>query len=182
MALFSLALELVLKNEGGLEEATPSDPAGITNMGISLRFLKGVLNPSQYGIHDQPIDADTIRHLSSSQVAAVYKGEFWDHAPFERISDQDVASYIFDAAVAMGISPAVKCLQRAVWSVWQNNSLLPDDGIMGDNTLMWIERCKPIPLIAAMRSERSGEYRLVAESKPLERNELEGWLNRSYRS
>ena len=180
--MFSPALEIVLKNEGGLQEASPADPGGITNYGISLRFLKGVINPSKYGIHDNPIDADTIRHLNSTQVAAVYQGEFWGAAPFESIQDQDVANYLFDASVNLGIAPAVKCCQRAIWAVWNHYSVLPDDGILGHNTLMWIERCKPNILISAMRSERAGEYRLIAAQKPAEDSNLPGWLKRAYES
>ena len=180
MAIFSLALEVVLRNEGGLTEASPSDPGGITNFGVSLRFLKAVINPSRYGVHDHVIDEDTIRHLSFTQVGALYKGEFWDAALFESIQDQDVCDYLFDMGINFGISPAVKCCQRAIWSVWGNKKVTKDDGILGPDTLMWIERCKPNVLIAAMRSERAGKYRLIAQATPELRPNLDGWLNRAY--
>lgn len=180
MAIFSLALEMVLRNEGGLTEAVASDPGGITNYGISLRFLKSVINPSRYGIHDLAIDEDTIRHLSMAQAGMLYKGEFWDSAPFESIQDQDVCDYLFDMGVNFGIAPAIKCCQRAVWSVWSKNKVIKDDGILGPDTLMWIERCKPNILIAAMRSERAGKYRLIAQASPELRPNLEGWLIRAY--
>lgn len=180
MAMFSPALEIVLKNEGGLTEAHASDPGGITNFGISLRFLRSVQNPSRYGIYDHEIDADTIRHLSPAQAASLYQGEFWNAAPFESIQDQDVCNFVFDMGVNLGISPAVKCCQRAVWAVWSHNKVIRDDGILGHETLMWIERCKPNMLIAAMRSERAGEYRLIVQKHPEESPELDGWLNRAY--
>ncbi len=180
MAIFSLALEMVLKNEGGLSEATPSDPGGTTNHGISLRFLKSVINPSRYGIHDHAIDDETIRQLTLAQASALYKGEFWDASPFESIQDQSVCSYLFDMGVNFGISPAIKCCQRAIWSVWGNKKVIKDDGILGPDTLMWIERCKPNVLIAAMRSERAGKYRLIAQASPELRPNLDGWLIRAY--
>jgi lysozyme family protein len=180
MAMFSPALEVVLKNEGGLTEAHPSDPGGITNFGISLRFLKSVVNPSQYGIHDHEIDADTIRNLTPSQAAALYQGEFWNTAPFASISDQDVCNYLFDMGVNLGIAPAVKCCQRAVWAVWNHYRVMSDDGILGHDTLMWIERCKPDRLISCMRSERAGEYRLIAQKHPEQMPEMNGWLTRAY--
>lgn len=181
MSLYSIALEYLLKNEGGIEE-NPKDPGGLTNMGISLRFLRGIEDPAQYGVHDQNIDADTIRNLTVTQMTAIYRGEFWDHSNFGNISDQDVCNYVFDAAVNMGIAPAVKCLQRAIWAVWKNRSAPCEDGIMGPNTLIWIERCKPVLLLAAMRSERAGNYREIVARQPEQEVFLNGWLRRAYES
>ena len=181
MALYSMSLDYVLKNEGGLEE-NPKDPGGITNMGISLRFLKSVIEPAKYGIHDQDIDADTIKHLSVSQVHDLYKGEFWEHSNFSNISDQDVCNYVFDMAVNMGIAPAVKCLQRAIWAVWKNRTVLKDDGIMGPQTLIWIERCSPKYLLPAMRSERAGNYREIIARRPDQEVFENGWMKRAYES
>lgn len=180
MAMFSPALEVVLKNEGGLTEASSSDPGGITNFGISLRFLKSVINPAQYGIHDHEVDEETIRNLTVAKAGLLYQGEFWDHAPFAQIQDQDVCNYIFDMAVNFGIAPAIKCCQRAIWSVWAHKKVIMDDGILGHDTLMWIERCKPNILIAAMRSERAGRYRLLSEKNPQLSPNLDGWLTRAY--
>lgn len=179
MAMFSPALEIVLKNEGGLKE-TLGDPGGITNFGISLRFLKELMNPGRYGIHDPEINAETIKNLTVTQAGAIYQGEFWHAAPFEQIQDQDVANYMFDMAVNFGIAPAIKCCQRAIWAVWNHYMVTPDDGILGHDTLMWIERCKPYVLIAAMRSERAGEYRLIEQKHPDQSTDLKGWLIRAY--
>jgi lysozyme family protein len=181
MAIYSLALEYLLRNEGALEE-NQKDPGGITNMGISLRFLKAVIEPAKYGIHDQNIDADTIRHLTISQVNDLYKGEFWDHSNFANISDQDVCNYVFDAAVNMGIAPAVKCLQRAIWACWKNRSTVLDDGIMGANTLIWVERCKPDKILAALRSERAGTYRAIIAENSDQELFYSGWMKRAYES
>lgn len=181
MAIYSLALEYLLRNEGGLEENS-KDPGGITNFGISLRFLKAILEPAKYGIHDQNIDADTIRHLNISQAALIYKGEFWDHANFANISDQDVCNYVFDMGVNMGIAPSVRCCQRAIWAVWKNRSALRDDGILGPQTLIWIERCNPKYLLPAMRSERAGNYREIAARNSDQEIFINGWLRRAYES
>ena len=182
MAMFSPALEVVLKNEGGLTKANPNDPGGITNYGISLRFLKSVVDPSLYGIYDHEIDADTIRNLSITQAGALYQGEFWNVALFKEIQDQDVCNCLFDMGINFGIAPAVKCCQRAIWSVWKHYNTPIDDGILGHETLMWIERCKPSLLIAAMRSERAGEFRLIAERKTEEAPNIPEWLTRAYQT
>ena len=179
MSLFEPALQYVLLREGGIEE-NPNDPGGITNYGISLRTLKET-SQEQLRLYGIPVyvTADTIRDLTLQQVYAFYKGEFWDHAPFENIKNQDVTNYIFDACVNMGIAPGIKCAQRAYWAVIRNRNTLSDDGILGDVTLEAINSTSSTFLLAAMRSERGGAYRLLALVKD-DKSYLDGWLNRSY--
>lgn len=182
MSQFEQALEYVLLREGGIED-DPKDPGGFTNCGISLRLLKSLDNDRlrRYGLPSADILSRVdVEQLTPAQIAAVYKGEFWDNAPFDQIRSQVIANYLFDACVDMGIAPGVKCLQRACWAVNQERTQLVDDGRLGEQTLAMVNRCLPSFLLAAMRSERGGEYRLVAQTHPKENSDLEGWLNRSY--
>lgn len=182
MSLFEMAVRYVLERECGLNENKDGrDPGGITNMGVSFRTLKEVA-PERLRMYGIPVyvTVDTIRDLTVEQAMEFYRGEFWNHVPFYRIADQDVANYLFDACVNMGLAPGIKCLQRALWSCWANRSLLVDDGILGDETLEHINHTAPVYLLAAMRSERGGSYRLDAHLNPAENVDLDGWLNRSY--
>jgi len=181
VALFDPAVNYVLAGEGKLAEARPSDPGGISNWGISIRLLNS-LSPSRrkaYGFSHDLCVPDDVRNMTIDQAKAVYHGEFWTMASFHAIPYQDIADYVFDAAVNMGISPAVKCLQRAIWAVAEDRKLLRDDGILGEVTLGYIKMYGS-RVIPAVRSERAGEYRLIAESNLAERVNLEGWLNRAY--
>ena len=181
MSHFEAALAYLLPREREIEEQA-SDPGGITNRGISLRLLKSfeAQQLRTYGLA-YPITAEDVRALNLNQVAAIYKGEFWDVAPFGEINNQNVCNYLFDACVNMGIAPGVKCLQRAIWAVARNRSIVVDDGILGPETLEAVNGCSSTILIAAMRSERGGLYRLIANVNTEEGKEnLEGWLNRSY--
>ena len=173
------AINFVMSREGLLEN-NASDPGGITNMGISLRFLKGLPDTKKYGIFDPEINADTIRHLTTQQAINIYRGEFWNNAPFEQLTHQDVANYLFDAAVNMGISPAIKCLQRALWAIYADTKSLADDGILGPQTVKMANSFSGSYLLPAMRSERAGDYRLDAVVNPKEKEDLNGWLNRAY--
>lgn len=181
MSNYEPALAYVLAREKGLEEQA-SDPGGITNRGITLRRLRETPPEKlrMYGISVY-VNEDTIRQLTLDQTAAFYKGEFWENAPFSKIGNQDIASYLFDACVNMGIAPGVKCLQRAIWSITRNRTSLVDDGILGSETLDYVNGASPVLLLSAMRSERAGQYRVDAIVKPVEgKVDLEGWLNRSY--
>jgi len=182
MAEFTEAVQYVLDREGELSE-NPNDPGGITKYGISFRFLKSLPLDKlrSYGIFvSETITEDDIRELTLDQAKSIYKGEFWDHAPFEDLTSQAIANYIYDMAVNMGIAPAIKCAQRACWSIINRYASIVDDGILGTNTIAQINKAFPSCMLYAMRSERAGYYRLLVECNPNQREFLDGWLRRSY--
>lgn len=181
MAEFDPAVTYVLENEGVLEENS-KDPGGITKYGISLRFLKSLTNPQKYSLFTPTIHEDDIRYLTPEQAKSIYKGEFWDHAPFEQLTNQEIANYVFDMSVNMGISPSIKCLQRALWAVSKLKSILKDDGILGTNTLYYTNMASNAwsCLLAALRSERAGEYRIIVTLHTEQKEFLNGWLERAY--
>jgi lysozyme family protein len=178
MSDFDTAVNYVLSNEKGLSNDA-NDRGGITNFGISLRFLKSISQEQlkKYLIFDEVTD-QTIKDLRIEQAKSLYHDFFWISAPFEKIGNQEQANYIFDMAINMGIAPAIKCVQRAIWAVQKRRSLI-DDGILGENTLKAIEICGFI-LMPAMRSERAGFYKLAAMQDVEIKNELNGLLNRAY--
>lgn len=184
MTAFDSAFQYVLANEvnkNNPDEVTdnPRDPGGLTKYGISLRFLRSIDIEvlKEYCIYGK--EPDNLINLSLGQAKSLYKGEFWDHANFSDISNQANINFIFDMAVNLGISPAVKCAQRACWSVMKKRGIIEDDGILGNDTLSLINQCG-IYLLPAMRSERAGYYKLLVERQASQQEFLEGWLNRSY--
>ncbi len=180
MSNFDAAVNFVLKNEKGLNE-NPLDKGGITNFGISQRFLKSIDpdNLKKYGIFSDPHEDQTIRDLTIDQAKAIYRGEFWDHAPFNKILNQEHCNYIFDMAVNIGIAPAIKCVQRACWAVLKKWELLPDDGILGDKTLSAIVQCGFF-IMPPMRAERSAYYLAIIHNNPEQKEFLNGWYDRAY--
>lgn len=180
MSDFETAVNYVLRHEGGLSE-NPKDRGGITKFGISLRFIR-VIPPEQlkkYGVFDTEVNEDTIRHLTLEQAKNIYRGEFWEHAPFERIMNQEHCNYVFDMAVNMGIAPAIKCVQRACWAVMKKWQLLIDDGILGEKTLAAIQQCGFL-IMPPMRAERRGYYQAIIHNNPEQKEFLKGWYDRTY--
>lgn len=180
MSDFLPAVEYVLARENGLVE-DKNDRGGITNFGISLRFLSSLSseNIKKYCPDSKTIWLpDLIKTLTKNEAKAIYLGEFWNKSLFEKIPSQEVCNYIFDMSVNLGIAPAIKCAQRACWSMMRERSIL-DDGILGEITLAKIKEFGNF-LLPAMRSERAGYYRLVVASKPNNEKFINGWLNRAY--
>ncbi len=169
MAEFQAAVSYVLANEGGLEE-NPHDPGGITNHGISYRFLSA--------IRPTATEQD-IRDLTFNQAIAIYREQFWAHAPYSQIINQNVANYLFDTHVNCGLNIAVKIIQRAIWAIVKQQKPV-DDGILGNITLDQINH-GGFMLMPPFRAERAGYYRLIVALDESKRQFLEGWLNRTYK-
>lgn len=179
MAIFDVAVSFILQNEGILNE-NAKDKGGITKYGISLRFLKSlsVEELKRVGLSAE-IDEQTIRDLKPEQARQIYYFQFWLHARFADIESQDQANYLFDMAINLGIAPAVKCIQRAIWAVMKRWDLLVDDGILGDKTLAALHKCGFL-LMPALRAERANYYRNIVNLHPDQKEFFDGWLNRTY--
>lgn len=181
MSNFEDAIDYVLKREGGFSD-NPADSGGTTNFGISLRFLRELNEEAQrkYGIFE-PINEKTVRDLTKEQAVFVYRCEFWQRMPFEEIVDQLVCNYIFDMAVNMGIAQAIKIVQRSLWAVSFSRAYIADDGILGQRTLERLNIIVPDLILPVLVASRAAFYRLLAEKRPKDRENLNGWLNRCYR-
>ncbi|HEX2549325.1 MAG TPA: glycosyl hydrolase 108 family protein [Gammaproteobacteria bacterium] len=183
MANFLKAVNYVLDNEG-LDKFVdhPNDRGGATRWGISLRFLKSLSKDKlkQYGFSCDEPDVDDVRTMSRDQAIEIYRGEFWQHANFDRIIDQDVGNYLFDMAVNSGISPAIKCAQRAIWSVYRSRKKCVEDGILGAETLRILNQYSADEVLPIIRSERAGDYRSIVAADQTQKIFMNGWLNRAY--
>jgi lysozyme family protein len=109
MNIFQIALDLILKHEGGYVNH-PKDPGGETNYGICKRSYPDV----------------DIKSLTPELAGEIYRKDYWNKARCDELPEP-VALMVFDAAVNMGVRRAVKQLQRAA-------SATPD-GILGPMTL-----------------------------------------------
>lgn len=186
LSSFEFAVRFVLSNEGGLSE-NPNDTGGITNHGVSLRFLRELPseNLKRLGIF-YLVTEQTIRDLTIDQAILIYKYEFWEKEKFDQIICNIAAAYIFDMAINHGISKGIKLVQRSLWAANPDLSrklLLKDDGVLGEDTLYRInEFCNDnCVLIGALRATRAGFYRLLVEKNPKDREFLNGWLERCYK-
>jgi lysozyme family protein len=169
MADFKKALHVVLNNEQGLSD-DPNDPGGITNKGISLRFLKSI---------DPNATKEDIIGLTDEKIHDLYYQHFWLASPFEQIPYQQLCNVLFDGCVTTGIAPTIKCLQRAIWAATENFNHFHDDGIMGEQTIQYIRKLG-YRLLAPLRSERASLYRQISHQFNNENKYLKDWLYRAY--
>jgi len=160
-AAFAAAMVRLLAHEGGYVN-DPDDPGGETKYGISRRSYP---------------DLD-IRNLTKAEAEAIYRRDWWNRYQFGAYPDGRVAAKIFDLAVNMGARYAHLILQRALRAAGRPEII--DDGIIGAKTMTAMRAVNGDVLLAAIRSEAAGRYRLLAELKPVRKRYLKGWLARAY--
>ena len=156
---FLAAVARVLADEGGYS-SNPRDPGGATRFGISARSNPGV----------------NIAALTRDAAIEIYWREWWLPFGFARLPAA-IAAKTFDLAVNIGAAHATECLQRALRACGLR---VAEDGVIGQGTALAAGRADPAALIAALRAEAAGHYRLTAALAPAGREFLNGWLNRAY--
>ena len=180
MAEFGPAFAKVIELEGGFVDH-PDDPGGATNLGIFLRFLQ---TETEYEFgdidNDGDLDYEDIRNMTMKAASDIYKKHWWDKYGYHSIPSQPVANKIFDMAVNMGARQAHKLLQRAINCVLGQH-LLVDDGLLGEKSsqAMGAAIQQPIALLAALRAQQEGFYRLLVAKNDKFNAFLNGWLNRA---
>lgn len=181
MSDLKLAMPTIFLHEGGLVD-NAKDPGGITNFGISLRFLLSTGDLDHDGWedgdinHDHHINAEDIKLMTPDGATKLYDLYFWTPNQYERINDQPVATKVFDLCVNIGKVGANKCLQRAVRAT--SGFLLIEDGFLGQQSFNAINACNAKELLASLKSEAAGYYRKIKYNGS--QDFLTGWLNRAY--
>lgn len=189
--VFERAIEITLEHEGGFVNH-PEDPGGATNWGVSLRYLRKRGDLDGDGLPDGDldgdgdVDVDDIRNMSREQAIEIYRTGWWERYRYGELA-APVAVKAFDLSVNMGSRQAHKLLQRGCHAA---ENPTPDDGKIGPNTIAAARACDDEMLLAALRSEAAGFYRMLTERNRALRKRghdvpnfavfLRGWLNRAY--
>lgn len=175
MAQFEPAFEATMKHEGGYaaNPAGSADRGGETYKGISRKNWPGWKGWALIDTAKQkpgfPRNLSSVDGLESA-VQTFYKFNFWP--PYiADLQNQELANWLFDKAVNMGLGQAVKLIQRAAGAV--------DDGRFGPKTANAISVADPIALLAACRAQASAFYIALADKNPSQKQFLKGWLARA---
>jgi lysozyme family protein len=153
---FDDALKALLKHEGGYVNH-PSDPGGMTNLGVTKRVWE------EYVGHE--VDEQTMRGLTPDVVAPLYKKRYWDAVKGDDLPS-GVDLCVFDCAVNSGVGRASKFLQRAVG--------VADDGKIGPGTLQAVMAADPKELVTKFCDQRQA----FLEALPTFATFGKGWSRR----
>lgn len=176
VANFDAAIPYILANEGGYSN-NPNDPGGVTNHGISLRFLKtlGLMGDID---QDGDVDADDILALSPAIAKTFYRNSFWNPHKLDKLNSQGLATKILDMGVNLGSSKANKILQSSANFCLQGHALKVD-GVIGPKTLASVNSIDEKLLIPLLISDLSNYYLRLCNINPALNVFLKGWLKRA---
>ena len=156
---FDKAIVVVLAHEGGYSDH-PDDLGGATNYGISSRANPGV----------------DVENLTREGAIEIYWSRYWEGKGFDLLPER-LAIKTFDLAVNMGNSAAVCCLQRAIRAA---GSQVAVDGSIGPETAGAAGLLCELAIVAALRSEAAGEYRVILVRNPSQATFAANWMARAY--
>lgn len=161
---FLSAFDELVKMEGAASD-DPDDPGGRTIYGIaSNRNLEAFARV--WDAQDRLAEA-----------RAYYWHQWWQKHNMGRLPAL-LGPRLFQAAVNMGYTQAVRILQRALRAAC--GEALADDGVIGPLTQAALDNCDPMLVLVAFRSEQAAYYRALIAQKPALAKYERGWLNRAY--
>ena len=122
MANYNIAYNKVIKVEGGYIN-DPDDAGGETYMGISRKFNPNAkfwkvideIKSKNKNITNK--EMNTILKKNNSiigEIKNIYKNKYWDKLYLDNLNSQKIAEELFDTAVNMGVSVAIKILQNSL--------------------------------------------------------------------
>lgn len=174
-------INMVLSHEGGYssgsEKQTIGDKGRETYRGISR-----VYNPSWKGWQiidkNKPIKYNAIIHNKNldDAVKEYYYNSYYLPLKCDKINSLLIAGHLFCHGVNAGIKTSAKLLQKSINNVYNIN--LTVDGIIGSNTLKYVNGDKIKLLEQEFIKQRRQYYNSIARNNPSQKKFLNGWLNR----
>ena len=160
------------------------DPGGETYRGITKRDYsrwRGWKIIDGYRPHakNNRALAQILRHSVQLQKAVTdFYFQRWSASGAQGINNLAVAERLFSLEINAGKRQAGLCFQRACRA---NGKSVTEDGRIGRRTAKAANTSNRHGLLAALRSEMAGFYRVLVALKPYRRKFIRGWLIRAYR-
>lgn len=114
--VFERAMVKAFGSEGGLSDH-PDDHGGLTNYGISLRYLRNLGADRGGDIDlDGDVDAEDVLKARPADAKRLFKRDFWQASGAEDFASRlpDLACDHFDFAIVRGPANAIRALQSAL--------------------------------------------------------------------
>lgn len=158
---FESALAFTLRWEGGYVD-DPDDHGGATNEGVTQSTYNAYRTA-------QGLAPQSVRLLTADERDDIYETRYWDAAGCPDLPEP-IATALFDTAVNLGVTRAVKLLQGVVG--------VRADGVFGPLTLGATQK-QPLAVTAQqLLAARWNFYRAVSWSDPTQQKFLKGWGQR----
>jgi lysozyme family protein len=179
MTAYEMCAAQTLDIEKGFVD-NPNDAGGATNFGVSLRFLKRLVDIDKDGYvdgdidRDGDVDVDDIKKLTLPDVYRIMKTYFWDELPIT--ADESVPIKIrwkmFDIAINCSPIRAIKLLQQALG--------VDADGVWGIMSWKALKTTPEERILCALSQRLMKYYSQCVANKPTNLPFLVGWTDRAF--
>ncbi|MDR1764414.1 MAG: peptidoglycan-binding protein [Dysgonamonadaceae bacterium] len=167
MAQINNIIPFIRKWEGGYSN-NPLDSGGATMWGVTLAVYTAYRKAK--GIATTTV-AD-LKNITVAEFAEILKANYWDKWQADKINSQAVANLLVNWAWGSGATTSIKAFQKGAG--------LTQDGIVGAQTLAYINAQNEIDLFNKIWTMRKDFFVNIVKSKPTQVIFLAGWLNRLY--
>lgn len=164
---FAICLHATLAWEGGWSDH-PRDTGGKTNQGIIFREWCAWHHQEVPEAGDQSFGplVEAFRQMDDETRDTIYRVNYWQPARCSELPP-GVDLLVFDAAVNVGVSKAVRWLQKVLGAA--------EDGHLGVQTMASVHRASPLNIVSEYSKLREDFYRACKEFRTFG----VGWLNRT---
>lgn len=171
--IFHGCISSILEHEGGLS-VEKRDPGGVTQWGISLRYLRSI----GYDINvDGHIDKEDIIGLPIKGAVGIYRKYWWNKYHYTAFNELIVVEKVFDLAVNMGGMVAHKLLQIAINRLREQPITV--DGLLGGQSFGAANTTDGTELRQQLRECAEHRYIEILAANPAMEWARKGWMNRA---
>ncbi len=173
MADFNTAFQLMIAHEGGYVN-DPDDPGGETYKGVARKIFSKWNGWTTVDILKRqsgfPANLDKDAELQGA-VTDFYRVTFWDPMKGDQITDQEVASSIFDFGVNAGLSSSASLAQMVIGA--------KADGVIGPKSIEILNAFNSDHFLAAFTVAKIARYVNIVMKRPASRKYFYGWVCRA---
>jgi lysozyme family protein len=173
MADFTQAFQLMIAHEGGYVN-DPDDPGGETYKGVARKIFSKWDGWTKVDMLKRqpnfPANLDKDVDLQED-VSHFYRITFWDKINGDQITNQDVASSIFDFGVNAGSGTSASLAQMVIGA--------KSDGVIGQDSIAAINNFDPDHFLAAFTVAKIARYVNIVKKRPTSRKYFYGWIIRA---
>lgn len=176
MATFESSFSKTSAVEGGYANHS-ADKGGETYHGIARKFWPGWKGWEEV---DAMKAAGKTNAAPSAKLKALirefYDDRYWKPAGCDLIESQTVADELFDTAVNMGVSRAVRFLQESLVVLGEKIKV---DGQIGPKTINAANKADAEMLVRLLNLFQGARYVEIVRADPTQNVFLRGWLRRA---
>lgn len=166
---FNKVIPSILAHEGGFVN-DPDDPGGITNFGITLKWLR------QF----EPLaNENTITNMKREEAISRYHDYIWKLRGYDRLNSSTVAEKVLDMAINFGEQRGHTLAQQAANIFLPADKRLKEDGDLGPKSIAAINGIPAHDLTEQMKVLASDRYNRIVLQRPQSFKFLKGWLRRA---